>query len=219
MVSSFCREKAKTSSSVSGSSPALQMPVETRSLRPSDKATASFRTSRTDRAALELAPSVRRPPITAAAMPSKPTCSGVFPVMSSMPPSDATLSRTSSAPPAAAIFWSTSNPVAAVAPGSTKGLDTCMASFGGPSLFPSGRSNGFMDTRNPPSRVCTAGPMPRPKSGTTGGVVTAFLAGDAGSDLGVKGSLSFFLSPTPSASSFLRNSTVTISSSASRRCC
>jgi hypothetical protein len=30
---------------------------------------------------------VRRPPITASAMPSKPTCSGVFPVMLSMPPS------------------------------------------------------------------------------------------------------------------------------------
>uniref|UniRef100_A0A0A8ZZD7 Uncharacterized protein n=1 Tax=Arundo donax TaxID=35708 RepID=A0A0A8ZZD7_ARUDO len=147
-------------------------------------------------------------------MPSKPTCSGVFPVRLSMPPSDVTFRRTSSAPPAAAIFWSTSNPVAAMVPGSTNSLDTCMASLGGPSLLASGRSNGFMDTRNPPSRVCTAGPRLRPRSGTTDGGA-AFL-GD--SLLGVTGCLSFLLSSSTS-SSFLRNSTVTISSSALRRCC
>jgi predicted YcjX-like family ATPase len=86
MASSFCREKVSTSSNVSWSSTALQMLVATRSFQHSDKGRCELPDDLYGTPALKLAPSVRHPPMTASAMPSKPTCSGVFPVMLSMPP-------------------------------------------------------------------------------------------------------------------------------------
>jgi hypothetical protein len=157
--------------------------------------------------------------MTASAMPSNPTCAGAFPLRLSIPPRDATFSRTSSAPPAAAIFWRTWNPVLATAPGSTNSLDTCIASFGGSSRLPRGRSNGFMDTRNPLSRVRTTGPRLWPRSETTGGTAAFLRLGDW-LLVGIAGGLLScgFLSTSTSSSSFLRKSIVTNSSSASSRC-
>uniref|UniRef100_A0A0E0EAN8 Uncharacterized protein n=1 Tax=Oryza meridionalis TaxID=40149 RepID=A0A0E0EAN8_9ORYZ len=67
--------------------------------------------------------------------------------------------------PAAAIFRRTANPVAAMELGSTKRPRT-LAWRASP--LARGKSNGFMDTKNPLSRVCTAVPRPGPNSGTTG---------------------------------------------------
>ncbi|KAJ8433541.1 hypothetical protein Cgig2_018094 [Carnegiea gigantea] len=84
IASIFCIENARISSAGSGSSVTFQIPVVIRSFLPVLIAFAICLMIATLRAALELAPSLFRPPIIADAIPSKATCSAVLPISSSM---------------------------------------------------------------------------------------------------------------------------------------
>ncbi|CAA6665021.1 unnamed protein product [Spirodela intermedia] len=106
------------------------MPVRILSFLPASKEAAMFLTAATDLAALEVAPSLFLPLMTAEATPSKAICSAVFPIRSSIEASESRLEQSSS-DPIAAILWKISNPLAEFFwSRRTSGLEICMASLG-----------------------------------------------------------------------------------------
>ncbi|CAL9044451.1 unnamed protein product [Musa banksii] len=108
MASIFCNDKLKISSTVTGFSFALQIPVEILSFLPSFIAAAIFLTVVIVLAALELAPSLFLPLIMADATPSIAICPAVLPNSSSMAARESILEPIFS-DPIAASFRNTSN--------------------------------------------------------------------------------------------------------------
>ncbi|THU65682.1 hypothetical protein C4D60_Mb05t06210 [Musa balbisiana] len=103
MASIFCNDKLKISSTVTGFSFALQIPVEILTFLPSFIAAAIFLTVVIVLAALELAPSLFLPLIMADATPSIAICPAVLPNSSSMAARESILEPIFSDPIAASL--------------------------------------------------------------------------------------------------------------------